>query len=300
METKKLDSVLSLESLFVKLPPLPIHVAKLLAKLEYEFFEHKKFIIVLSIVIPVEIFIAVLYCIFVGVHNIKEWEYITKPLPMVLLIGTTFSCIVHYGFNRFRGLILTAFVLSLIADIVLIPDGDIYFLGGLGIFLLAHVFYIIAFSVSPNSNSPHVQLNFKRAVPFILMFLVVPPVLAFEMLKHGHPIEMIVAVVIYSGVLGSMGWRTAARIGYPSETLSSQVVALVGVIFFMCSDLLLAVNRFHTKIPLSQVWILPTYWIAQTLIAISLQRTTWAKEKKDKEEEILKTPKTLKFPIPAN
>lgn len=262
-------------------PSGPLDVPnKLLSKIEYEFTDHKKFILTLSIVIPFEIFFAVLYCFFFGFHNIKEWEYLTKPLPMLLLIGTALCCIISYGVNRFRALILTAFILSLIADIVLIPDGDLWFIGGLGIFLLAHIFYIIAFTVSPQSGSPYVQLNLRRAIPFTLLLFVVPPFLAFKMLEHGHPTEMVIAVVIYSGVLGSMGWRTAARIGYPSETRSSQVIALVGVIFFMCSDLMLAINRFHTKIPLSQVWILPTYWIAQTLIAISLQRTSWTKLKK--------------------
>eukprot|EP01114_Cavostelium_apophysatum_P016902 TRINITY_DN4902_c0_g1_i1.p1 TRINITY_DN4902_c0_g1~~TRINITY_DN4902_c0_g1_i1.p1 ORF type:complete len:296 (+),score=27.86 TRINITY_DN4902_c0_g1_i1:195-1082(+) len=244
-------------------------------QLERKFHKHRSFIRTLAVVIPIEIVIAGLYSVFVGVHALKEWEYATKPLPMMLLIGTAVSHILYYGMNRFRGLILTAFILSLIADVVLIPDGDLFFLGGLAVFLFAHVFYIIAFSVSPTAGSPSVAVNFSRGLPFFLLFCIVPPFLAVEMARKGHPLEIIVGVVIYSFVLSTMGWRTAARVGYPSETTWSQKVALIGVIFFICSDFMLAINRFVASIPLCQIWILGTYWTAQTLIAISLQRAAW-------------------------
>jgi len=248
-------------------------------RIAYEYNEHRNFILTLLVVIPLEIFFAGLYCYYFGIYAIKEWEWMTKPLPMVLIIGISTSHIFRYGMNRFRGLVLTALVLSLIADVILIPEDDIYFLSGLGVFLLAHVFYIIAFSVSPQRGAPFVSLNLKRGLPFFVMLAIVPTILAFEMLEKGHPKELVLAVIVYSGVLSSMGWRTAARVGYPNETFSSQITALIGVLFFMISDLLLAVNRFHTKIYLSQLWVLPTYWIAQTLIAISLQRSSWSQSK---------------------
>jgi len=257
--------------------------------LEREFHEHRHFVRTLAIVIPVEILIAVLYCVFYGIQNIKEWEYATKPLPMLLLIGTAMSHILYYGVNRLKALILTAFVLSLIADVVLIPDGELFFLGGLAVFLLAHVFYIIAFTIAPIGGGEVASLNLKRALPFLLLFMIIPPLLVTELVAKGHPFEIIVGVVVYSFILSSMGWRSAARVGYPSETLSSQMVAFVGVMFFICSDFLLAINRFHTKIPLAQVWVLPTYWIAQTLIAISLQRRSWGKSSNDLSLQLSKS-----------
>jgi len=252
-----------------------------ISKFEQEVFEHKKFLITLAVVLPLECTFAFLYCFFFGFHNIKEWKYVTKPLPMILLIATVSSSIWSYGFSRFRGLILTAFVLSLIADIILIIDEEIFFLIGLVVFALAHFVYILAFSAPPVSGAPYVPLRIQRSLPFVILVICIPPFFAYQMLAHGHPTEMVVAVTFYCFVIGFMGWRTAARIGYPIETRSSQVMALIGVIFFMCSDFLLAYNRFHTKIPLSQVWILLTYWTAQTLIAISIQRGRWVKKVKE-------------------
>ena len=65
----------------------------------------------------------------------------------------------------------------------------------------------------------------------------------------------------YGFILSLMGWRAAARIGYPLETYSSQVIAMIGAILFMISDFLLAFNKFHTPIKYSQVWVLSSYWL---------------------------------------
>lgn len=46
--------------------------------------------------------------------------------------------------------------------------------------------------------------------------------------------------------------------------------AALGGALFVCSDLWLAINRFHTPLPASALWVLPAYWAAQALIARSL------------------------------
>ena len=38
----------------------------------------------------------------------------------------------------------------------------------------------------------------------------------------------------------------------------------------MASDSLLAINKFASPLPLSALWILSTYWLAQLCIAASL------------------------------
>ncbi|MEQ1658541.1 MAG: lysoplasmalogenase, partial [Hylemonella sp.] len=40
----------------------------------------------------------------------------------------------------------------------------------------------------------------------------------------------------------------------------------VGAGFFMLSDTLLALNKFVSPLPLSQLWVLSTYYVAQVLI----------------------------------
>jgi uncharacterized membrane protein YhhN len=48
--------------------------------------------------------------------------------------------------------------------------------------------------------------------------------------------------------------------------------AALGGLLFMVSDTLLAVNKFAQPLPLSALWILSTYWLAQACIASSLRR----------------------------
>ena len=55
-------------------------------------------------------------------------------------------------------------------------------------------------------------------------------------------------------------------INYPHTPL------MVGGLLFMSSDALLAINRFHTPLPASALWVLATYWAAQWLIASALPR----------------------------
>jgi hypothetical protein len=45
----------------------------------------------------------------------------------------------------------------------------------------------------------------------------------------------------------------------------------LGGALFLCSDALLATNRFATPLPLSGLWILLSYWLAQWCIASWLE-----------------------------
>jgi uncharacterized membrane protein YhhN len=47
----------------------------------------------------------------------------------------------------------------------------------------------------------------------------------------------------------------------------------LGAGFFMLSDTLLAINRFVSPLPMSQVWVLSTYYVAQVLIVVGMLRS---------------------------
>lgn len=72
-------------------------------------------------------------------------------------------------------------------DIILLSEEHLHFLMGLGVFLLAHVAYIIAFSIPPHDGCPRVQLHLARAVPFVALFAVIPTTLALKLLEHEKP-----------------------------------------------------------------------------------------------------------------
>jgi len=237
---------------------------------------HAKYVVSVVFFIPLEVVAALMYCVLFGIQGDKVWAWRTKPMPMLFVIFTAVAFMLTYGLNRFRVLILLGLTLSLIGDIILISEEHLHFLMGLGVFFIAHVMYIIAFSIPPQDGYPRVQVHLVRAIPFALLFAVVPPTLALKMLEKENPdFIMIVAVFAYGLVLASMGWRVAARVGYPMEPLSSQIAALVGALFFILSDCLLAFNKFHTRISLAQVWVLSTYWVGQTVISFFSQKFPW-------------------------
>jgi uncharacterized membrane protein YhhN len=51
------------------------------------------------------------------------------------------------------------------------------------------------------------------------------------------------------------------------------VLIAAGALFFLASDTLLAINLFINKLHLQPLWVLSTYYIAQTLFALSVRRT---------------------------
>jgi uncharacterized membrane protein YhhN len=92
------------------------------------------------------------------------------------------------------------------------------------------------------------------------------------MATTGGPLFMMIAFYFYSAIICTMGWRAAARLNYKSESLSSQIIALVAALTFISSDSMTAYNYFYLEIPNGGTWIVITYWIAQYLFLFSLLR----------------------------
>lgn len=90
--------------------------------------------------------------------------------------------------------------------------------------------------------------------------MIVPAILTSKMVAENTNIVLIVAVMIYSLVIGTMGWRAAARIGYTNENSFSQWVAFIGSLFFIVSDSVLAFNKFYAPVPYEKIIVLNTYW----------------------------------------
>ena len=80
--------------------------------------------------------------------------------------------------------------------------------------------------------------------------------------------EMLIPVLIYMLVILTMAitafWRNN------SVGKWSYALVFFGALFFMMSDSLLAINKFHTALPLSNVSIMLTYALAQFLIVFGI------------------------------
>ena len=182
--------------------------------------------------------------------------FAAKPLTTVLIIV--------YAWRRgtasasMRRLILAGLALSLAGDVFLLwPQQG--FLPGLVSFLLAHLCYIAAFSL---------PLRFaRRWLPFAVYAVLAGLVLGA--LWPGIPAALRPPVIVYVLCLAAMAaqaatwWRSA-----PGHAQARW--AALGGLLFLCSDSLLAIDKFAVPLPAASLWILATYWMAQSLIASSL------------------------------
>lgn len=129
------------------------------------------FLTVMGAALPLQIAAALLYCVLFGIQGIKEWEIRTKPVPMLVLIAVMGMFFGFYGRNRLHLWVFIGVIFSLAGDVVLMSEGHEEFMLGVGLFAMAHIAYMIGFTIKPDDSSeaPDVALHGKRGLPFFVL-----------------------------------------------------------------------------------------------------------------------------------
>ena len=194
-----------------------------------------------------------------GVVSIVAFQTGPWVLAAVAKALTTLL-VIAYATRRSSG---DAYARAILAGLVASLAGDVFllwpqqgFLPGLVSFLLAHLAYLLAFT--------RVRRFAARWLPFALYAGVAAVLLAW--LWPGLPGALRAPVLAYVACLGSMAAQAAVLWRLAPADPAARRLALGGALF-LCSDSLLAINRFAMPLPLSGLWILATYWSAQGLIA---------------------------------
>ncbi len=179
-----------------------------------------------------------------------------KPLTTVLILARAWPR--GRATPQARRWVLAGLALSLVGDIALLwPQQG--FLPGLVAFLLAHACYLVAFTRGVRFAA--------RPLAFAAYALVAGGVL--WQLWPSVPGALRAPVAVYVIALAAMAaqaavvWRVAR--GTADEALARRLA--LGGALFLCSDALLAINKFAAPLPAAGLWILATYWAAQWLIA---------------------------------
>jgi alkenylglycerophosphocholine hydrolase len=179
---------------------------------------------------------------------------IAKPATMALIILV--ALVRPGGPPAYKTLILAGLLASLAGDVFLMLDKR-WFAAGLGGFLLAHVFYILAFKPAPDRPA-----TMGTLLPFLVFGLLMFRTLAPNLGKLKLP------VLVYVAAITVMAWFAAARFieigGW--RTLA----ALAGAMLFLASDAVLGYARFVKDFASAQLFILGAYFPAQLLIALSI------------------------------
>jgi len=192
-----------------------------------------------------------------------DWEekrhrafYLLKPLTTALILGAALSLQPASG-EDYRSVVAVALGLSLLGDICLMFEGDAWFAGGLGSFLLAHVGFILAFLKGVAMAMPPAWTLLPVAYGLGLASWLLP--------RAG---SLRIPVALYCLVLLGMALAAARR----QQALGGQPAlrAVAGALLFVVSDSSLAIRRFRGPYPGAQALILSTYWLSIGLIAASV------------------------------
>ena len=195
-------------------------------------------------------------------------QLVTKPLLMPVLILLYARMVSSFvGKDWF---VVAALLFSWGGDVALMLAGGerLYFLLGLVSFLVAHVFYILAFGEVRDMSAP-VVLSRR---PWLMI-----PLLAYFMglvsvVFPALPSDMRVPVAVYTAVICAMVSFALAR--YRRVGDRSFALVFGGALLFMISDSIIAVNKFVCQghLPMAGAAIMSTYIVAQYLIVKGMWR----------------------------
>ena len=177
--------------------------------------------------------------------DVRWLEVVTKPLLCgLLLVWAWLACD-----RRPPGLLMAGLVAALAGDELLGPDGSVWFIAGMGAFLVMQVCYVAGFVRLGAVD----RLRERRWViaAWALLWLVLNVVLGPSLGALQVPIA------VYSAALTTMAACAVAtgdrRIG-------------VGGVLFLISDTLIGLGAADVHVPASGFLVMSTYALAQLLI----------------------------------
>jgi len=203
-------------------------------------------------IVPLIVF--VLFCLidFYGIYLEKQLMVnFAKPMLMITLFWYYYS-----NTKQLNKYFILGLFFSFLGDLLLLGTGEVYFIFGLLFFLIAHVFYIImVFRVIQASK---IKDFIIAGVPFLLLFLVL-----MNFLYTGLG-AMKIPVIIYAMTISFFG--IVSLLLYLQSKTKISLLLLVGVLIFISSDTILALNLFYKTQSFYPLLIMMTYVLAQYLI----------------------------------
>ena len=183
--------------------------------------------------------------------------YIFKPMAMILVLSVAVVTALPI-LSLYFWLIAGGLVFCLIGDIFLMFPSN-RFMEGLISFLIGHLFYVWAF-ISGSGVGATLGLLLLFIAGGTLIYWILFPSLG----------KMKVPVSLYTIVILIMAWQAWER--WISIVQIHALLAAIGAVLFLISDVLLAMNRFKKKFHHAHAFILSFYYVAQTLIALSVDQ----------------------------
>lgn len=202
-------------------------------------------------------------CILIMLHY-NSWRLITKTLLIPLLLLAVYFEAGDTVHKRSRMLVIPAFFFCFAGDCLLLFDTEPgNFTMGLIAFLLAHILFIIFFY----RLRPFSSRNSTYIFAWGLLILLYVLLLLFLLWNNVAKASFEIPVTIYAIVLGFM--LLTAINTYKNKSLRhlSKSFFIPGAVFFVCSDSMLAWNKFNSSFLYADILVMITYGIAVYLLA---------------------------------
>ncbi len=187
-----------------------------------------------------------------GFLSLGELSTITKPFLMPVLLGFFVASLGGLD-HPLATWVKRALVFSWLGDVLLMGDGEIFFIAGIAGFLGAQICYIMGFrrftALGPLHNKPWLALPYV-AFGVGLIVLLAPDLGV-----------LLIPVMIYATALVTMA-VLATGVSPPTA---------VGAVLFLISDSLIALTELSDRLPDGAgSWIMPTYVVGQLLIVLGV------------------------------
>jgi len=198
------------------------------------------------------IFISVALLDVLGIiFEIEVLRLVFKPLILLSLMA-----LYKVSVNRINSMYLLGLVFSFSGDVFLLFEGKLFFILGLGSFLLAHLFFIML--VVSWFKSIEIKQIALTAIPFLL------GVAGLLLFLKDYLGDMLIPVMVYALIIGCFG--TVSAVLYQQHKKNFAATMLLGALVFMSSDTILSINLFYKPQFILSVLVMCTYVLAQYMI----------------------------------
>lgn len=170
-----------------------------------------------------------------------------------VMLGLIAAVVASDELGAVETLLIAALVMSLLGDVLLLPQID-SFIGGLGAFLVGHVFYALAF-LAVGVDPAWAILG--AAITFVAIAVVGRRIVEGATLRDGTLGRAVLGYILVISLMVTLGTGVGLLVG-------------VGALFFAASDSVLGWNRFVTRLPHGRLATHIPYHLGQGLIVLGV------------------------------
>ena len=187
-------------------------------------------------------------------------NYLTKPAALLFLSIWFWTVSIYNGSTAWFGLGL---FFSLVGDVFLLFSNR-YFIYGLMAFLVAQLAYVGGF----NCCLPQISTAFWFLLGAqVCAWVVITVVMVKNLFRNPNHRKIVFSTGIYAAAISAMLFSALWTLYRPDWTVPASGLAASGALLFVCSDMLLALDRFVRPFPNARLWVRVTYHLGQLALA---------------------------------